>query len=141
MRTIIAGSRDLTAEDLSAALAACPWLNEVTEVICGCAPGIDREGCRWARSKGLPISFYPAWESQREWALGIALKGEPVFACPAVVGKRAGYIRNVDMSRNAEALIATWDGVSPGTDRMLEIAERAGLKIHKFVKEVPPSLW
>jgi len=45
-------------------------------------------------------------------------------------GRRAGYLRNVRMSECADALIALWDGWSPGTKHMIDIAVRKGLLTH-----------
>jgi hypothetical protein len=61
----------------------------------------------------------------------------PCFRFPADwdrYGKAAGYIRNETMAANAEALIALWDGRSPGTKHMIDIARKKGLKVyvHRF---------
>ena len=45
-------------------------------------------------------------------------------------GKRAGVRRNEEMADMADALIAIWDGSSPGTKHMIEVARRRGLKIY-----------
>ena len=45
------------------------------------------------------------------------------------LGKAAGIIRNLDMARNADALIAFWDGRSPGTANMIETARREHLTV------------
>ena len=44
-------------------------------------------------------------------------------------GKRAGYIRNEQMAKEADALIAFWDGKSKGTKHMIDIARSKGLLI------------
>ena len=38
-----------------------------------------------------------------------------------VHGKKAGYLRNVDMAEYADALVAFWDGKSKGTGHMIDI--------------------
>jgi len=44
-------------------------------------------------------------------------------------GKRAGYLRNASMAKEADALIAFWDGQSRGTYHMIELAKKENLKI------------
>jgi len=45
-------------------------------------------------------------------------------------GKGAGPARNTFMAQHAQALIALWDGSSPGTKNMIETATRRVLRIH-----------
>ncbi len=45
-------------------------------------------------------------------------------------GRSAGCIRNAEMAKNAEALIALWDGKSKGTINMLDNANEYGLKMY-----------
>jgi hypothetical protein len=47
-------------------------------------------------------------------------------------GKSAGYKRNEDMARNADGLVAFWDGYSKGTKHMIDIALREGLEVHVY---------
>lgn len=115
MRTIIAGSRTITAysEVLDALNLARHEGIYVTTVISGTARGVDQLGERYAREANLPLEKYPAdWEKH---------------------GKSAGYKRNEQMASIADALIAVTNG-SPGTRHMIEIAKRKGLLV--FVKEV-----
>ena len=108
MRTIIAGSRTATSyDDLLAAIAAITW--SPTEIISGSARGADVLGERWALENNIPLRRMPA-----NWAKD---------------GQRAGYIRNVQMAENADALLALWNGKSPGTRHMIEIATRKGLVV------------
>lgn len=109
MRTIIAGSRGITDyAQLEAAVDASGF--HITEVVSGCARGADALGEEYARRRGIPIARYPAkWDEH---------------------GRAAGAIRNV--ARNADALIALWDGRSKGTAHMISVANRAGLKCYKW---------
>jgi len=110
MKTIIAGSRDITDYGLVLSViheVLLQW--NITTVICGMARGVDSLGERWANESGVPVEYYPAdWDRH---------------------GKRAGYVRNEEMADNADALIAIWDGESPGTESMIDIAETHGLDI------------
>lgn len=109
MRTIIAGSREIT--DYALVLNAIRESGfAITRVVSGRARGIDLLGERWAKSRGIPIDEYPA-----EWAL---YRGN------------AGHVRNVQMGNSADALIAIWDGCSTGTADMIAIARERRLKIH-----------
>jgi|688.fasta_scaffold00571_65 hypothetical protein len=116
MRTIIAGSRSITDPAwLDRALAKCGWTPTV--VLSGTAPGADRLGERWANYNYVPIERYPAdWNTH---------------------GKRAGFLRNTQMAEHADALIALWDNVSPGTQHMIAIATRLGLRLHVEQPHVP----
>lgn len=66
------------------------------------------------------------------------------FACqhfPAdweAYGKQAGYLRNYQMAQNADALVAFWDGRSPGTRHMIKTAQTLHLEIR--VIHIPPHL-
>jgi hypothetical protein len=108
MRTIIAGSRTATSyNDLLTAIAAITWMP--TEIISGSARGADVLGERWARENNIPLRLMPA-----NWAKD---------------GRRAGYLRNIEMAEHADALIALWNGKSPGTRHMIDIATRKGLVV------------
>lgn len=108
MKTIIAGSREgLTLQDVITAAETCGW--KITQVLSGTARGADKMGEVWADMKGVPIARYPA-----DWNL---------------FGDRAGHLRNVRMADDADALVAVWDGESPGTKDMIKIATQRGLKI------------
>ena len=108
MRTIIAGSRNCNHyDDLLRAIDAINW--KPTTVISGTARGVDQMGERWATEQGLPIERFPAdWDTY---------------------GKSAGYRRNAEMAKNADALIAFWDGKSRGTMHMIDYAKEMGLKV------------
>lgn len=113
MRTIIAGSRGVTdyrvvvraVEDAEMFLDL-----KITTVVSGTARGVDQLGERYAQQHGLPITRYPAdWDG---------------------LGKRAGYVCNALMAKNADALVAVWDGRSPGTKHMIDLATSAGLLVY-----------
>lgn len=111
MRTIIAGSRDCSDDQLLAdAMAACGW--RPSAVLSGAARGVDRLGEEWAARNGIPVERFPAdWDRYK---------------------KAAGYRRNAEMAARAEALVALWDGKSPGTRHMIELGTRAGLRVHVY---------
>ena len=108
MKTIIAGSRTIENYNLiKEATRDCGW--KITEVVCGMAKGVDSLGMRWAQEKKIPVAQFPA-----KWT---------------EFGTRAGYLRNVEMSKYADCLILIWDGESRGSKMMKDIAEKKGMKI------------
>lgn len=109
MKTIIAGSRKLGSyEDVLTAVRNSNI--RVTEVVSGGASGIDSLGEWYATDKELSLKVFPA-----KWA---------------TYKNGAGHQRNLEMGLYAEALIAVWDGVSPGTKDMINIARRFGLLVY-----------
>lgn len=82
----------------------------VTEVVSGGAAGADALGQQWAAARGIPVKlFAPEWELYR---------------------RKAGAMRNWAMAKYAEALVAIWDGHSPGTKHMIDFARREKLRVY-----------
>lgn len=98
MKVIIAGSR--TINDYKNVVNAIKNSKfEITEVVCGCAIGIDRLGQQWANVNQIPVKQMPAnWNEY---------------------GKKAGIIRNIQMAQYADAAIIIWDGKSAGSKNMI----------------------
>lgn len=119
MRTIIAGSRSVHHfADLESAISKIDW--KIESVICGEAKGADLLGKQWAKIRKIPIDSHPAdWDTY---------------------GKSAGYIRNAEMAKNADALIALWDGKSPGTKSMIDLAIKQGLRVHVEEAKFKPTV-
>ena len=42
------------------------------------------------------------------------------------LGKRAGYVRNTDIVKNSDMIIAFWDGKSKGTKHTIGLAQKMG---------------
>lgn len=116
MRTIIAGSRDIT--DYNVVLKAIETSKfSITTVICGEARGVDVLGKRYAMENNIPIESYPV--TKHEWQIH---------------GNSAGYLRNEKMAKVADALIAVWDGKSNGTRHMINLARKYKLKVFVYTK-------
>ena len=99
---------------LLAALDNCSFVP--AKVLSGAGPGADALGERWAAMTGTPCQRYPAnWEAH---------------------GRAAGPIRNALMAGDAQALIALWDGKSPGTKNMIALAKKRGLWVHVELVEL-----
>ena len=112
-RVIIAGTRDfndyqLLCDKCDAILSAKRQDSNIV-VISGTARGADTLGEQYARERGYTVERFPA-----DWN---------------TLGKRAGYVRNCQMADNADALIAFWDGQSPGTRHMIDIARERNLAV------------
>lgn len=115
MRVIIAGSRGVDSlAHVSAAMVGAAMVGITpTCVVSGGARGVDRLGEQWAKANGLPVVVMHAeWEKH---------------------GRRAGFVRNQAMADFADALVAVWDGRSPGTRHMIDAAKRKqGMPVHVF---------
>jgi len=113
VKVIIAGSRSITDLEIVKSAIERAYLYSgilITEVISGCASGVDSLGESWAYLMKIPVKrFRPLWERY---------------------GKAAGKIRNGEMVKEAEAAIFVWDGKSKGTKDCIDRAIQAGLKIH-----------
>ena len=109
MKAILAGCRCITdSNELYSAIRESGF--EITEVVCGEARGVDAMGRRWAEQHSIPVASFPAdWDRD---------------------GRSTGYLRNACMAEYAEALIAVWNGKSPGTRHMIQIAREKGLKVY-----------
>lgn len=107
MRVIVAGSRSFNDYKLLESILLKFDLNELV-IVCGECRGADKLGRQFAEEHGLPILSFPAnWDKYK---------------------KRAGYLRNIEMAENADRLLAFWDGVSPGTKHMIDIAAKKNIK-------------
>jgi hypothetical protein len=107
MKLIIAGGRDyeLTAHDHTLLLRL-----HITEVVSGCARGADYGGEVFAYDHNIPVRRFPAnWNRY---------------------GKRAGFLRNKEMAKYADA-VALFPG-GRGTEDMYKQAKSHGLVIHDF---------
>ena len=72
-------------------------------IISGTAKGADRLGELYAQHHNIALQQYPAnWD---------------------FFGRRAGYLRNIQMAEAADAVIVFWDGESRGTKMMIDIAK------------------
>jgi len=119
VRVIIAGSRKLTdanvvavAMERAAARGIVP-----TVVISGTAPGADRLGEAWAEERGIPVERFAAhWRRE-----------------DGRIDRSAGARRNAEMAVEADALVAIWDGRSPGTSNMIRTARKKGLLVYVWI--------
>ncbi|MFI4861814.1 MAG: DUF2493 domain-containing protein [Phycisphaerales bacterium JB063] len=112
MKTIIAGSRDITDFTLvSQVIDASKF--DITGVVCGEARGVDALGKRWANNRSIPVYSFPA-----DWRQ---------------YGKAAGPMRNREMAAVASALIVIRYPDSRGSADMLRQAKHYGLRVHDHI--------
>ncbi len=110
MKIIIAGGRNFN--DYSKLCQICDDMlqNQYNiEVVSGGARGADRLGEIYAKERSFKLICFPAAWSK--------------------FGKCAGIIRNAEMAKYADVLIAFWDRNSKGTGHMIRLAEKEGLKV------------
>jgi hypothetical protein len=110
MKVIIAGSRNF--DDylmLKLTLDCMAEIYDDIEIISGGARGADKLGEQWAKENSRKIhTFIPDWDG---------------------LGKSAGYRRNEDMAKFGDAAVCFWDGVSRGTEHMINLAKKHKLKL------------
>lgn len=103
MKIIIAGSRTINDYELvKQTINESGWVNEMTEVVCGMANGVDLLGKRFADENNIPVEKFPV--TKKDWAM---------------YGKYAGRRRNKQMAEYADKLIAIHLDTSPGTLHMI----------------------
>ena len=115
MKLIIAGSRHLDVPPAFVYFCAYKWgiAEDVTEVVCGEALGVDQSGKELALMNQSPLKTFPAnWKEH---------------------GKAAGPIRNREMAEYADALLLIWDGVSPGSKNMKKTMEELGKPVYEYI--------
>lgn len=109
-KVIIAGGRDFdNYELLKEKCDAILGSKQNVEIVSGTARGADELGERYAEEARLSVKHFPA-----DWNR---------------FGNAAGSIRNAEMAKYANALIAFWDGKSRGTDNMIYSANHLGLAV------------
>jgi hypothetical protein len=114
MRLIIAGSRSILDKELVFSIIKDQisklenkYNFKINSIISGGAKGIDTFAEDYSKKYNYNFKLYPAyWDT---------------------FGKKAGYIRNVEMAKNADILLAIWDGKSKGTKHMIDIAKKENL--------------
>jgi len=99
MKVVIAGSRNIDDYKLVVDTISKSGYS-ITEVVSGCAVGVDRLGEQWARANNIPIKEMPA-----DWFN---------------YGNSAGPQRNRAMAEYADAAVVIWDGQSRGSRNMIE---------------------
>lgn len=85
---------------------------EVSAIVSGGAVGVDQIARQFAISHGLPIEEYLPDYAQ--------------------FGKRAPLIRNIDIIKAADLVLAFWDGSSRGTAFVVKKCRAMGVPVRLF---------
>jgi hypothetical protein len=105
MKVGIVGSREFKNYELFSDVMK-QYLSDISWVVSGGAPGADSLAEKWAKENKKMLTIYPA-----DWLN---------------LGKRAGYVRNTDIVKNSDMIIAFWDGKSKGTKHTIGLAQKMG---------------
>jgi hypothetical protein len=113
-KLIVAGGRDFTdyqkLQFVLLSLGDYALADKEVSIVSGMAPGADRLGALFAEEYHVPLHKFPAqWETY---------------------GKRAGFIRNSEMAKASDGLVAFWDKKSRGTAHMIKTMESQGKFVH-----------
>lgn len=121
MKLIVAGGRDFenTPDNQQIMLNALASLVQQgiipdnPELVCGMARGADLTAFHIWNGADLPIHQFPAdWNGPHK--------------------RSAGFVRNAEMGRFADLLVAFWDGQSHGTKHMIGFMQRLPKPVYVF---------
>lgn len=91
------------------------WAEPRHTVLSGGATGVDEVAQKAAKDRRVPFKLYAV--TAREWK---------------AYGKAAGPMRNIEMVKNADVVVAFWDGVSKGTRHAIEEALKQRKRLEVF---------
>ncbi len=108
MKVAVIGSRGLKVLDLEKYLP-----KDVTEIISGGAKGVDTSAREYAILHGIKLTeFLPEYDKY---------------------GKIAPLKRNITIIKNADLVLAFWDGKSRGTKFVIDNCKKLGVRVRIFV--------
>ena len=105
MKLAVVGSRNFNDYDLlKSKLDQIHSKKPINLIISGGARGADLLSEKWAKENNIEtLIFIPDWNKY---------------------GKKAGYLRNEDIIKNCDAVVACWDGESRGTLSSINLAKK-----------------
>ena len=113
VRLAIVGSRDFNNYEI-----LCTVINELrtiynfTTIVSGGANGADSLAEKYAEDNNIEMKVFPAkWKE---------------------LGKKAGYVRNIEIWDDSDMGVAFWDGKSRGTAHSFDISKRQNKKLYVF---------
>ena len=114
LKLIIAGGRDFNDYPLLHStvmgLATGIYKDKAISIVSGMAKGADHLGYLFAMQYNVVTYKFPAdWNHH---------------------GKRAGILRNIEMGKFSDVLLAYWDGKSRGTKHMIEYMQSLNKPVH-----------
>jgi hypothetical protein len=113
MRIAVVGSRGF--EDykiLKAVVDELRTIYDIKTIVSGGANGADSLAEQYAEENNLEMKVFPAkWKE---------------------LGKKAGYVRNIEIWDDSDMGVAFWDGQSRGTAHSFDISKRQQKKLYVF---------
>jgi len=109
MKVMITGSREFN--NIDKVRKVLDRYN-ITHLILGGARGVDEEARLYALDNNIPYTII-----KPDWSLG----------------KHAGMLRNAEMAKQAEVIIAFWNGKSTGTKHAIGLADELNLPISIYL--------
>lgn len=108
MKVAVIGSRSLSVPNLR------KYLPEgVTEIVSGGARGVDTSAREYALANGIKLTeFLPEYEKY---------------------GRSAPLKRNITIIKNADLVLAFWDGRSHGTKFVIDNCKKLGIPVKVFI--------
>lgn len=134
LKVIIAGGRDYTSyAGLEEAVKASGF--DIAEVVSGGAKGADSLGESWAKNNKIPVKkFIPNWNDTSHPDAIVKFRKNPWNDKEECYCWNAGFMRNSDMAKYADALIALpGDG---GTRDMIKKAKENNIKVFIYEEKV-----
>jgi hypothetical protein len=113
MKVAVVGSRSFNDyEFLEKSILETLDVTDIDEIVSGGAYGADSLGVLFAKNHSKPYTIHhPNWD---------------------LYGRKAGFIRNREIVRDSDIVIAFWDGQSKGTKNTIELAEKQSKKTYIF---------
>lgn len=113
-KLIVAGGRDFNNYEMLQreiiSLANGTYSHCMVSIVSGMARGADKLAVNFANAHDVQLYEFPA-----DWNAN---------------GKAAGFIRNREMAKFADGLLAFWDGASRGTKHMIETMAELNKPVH-----------
>lgn len=136
MKVIIAGDRECTDYSLVDRAVSKSGFT-ITEIVSGGARGIDKTGEKWAKQNCIPLKVFSAsWDDLKQDGAVIKTKINPWTKKPEKYNANAGFYRNEEMAKYADALIAIQpNGPTNGTQNMIKFAKQHNLQIYEYEKD------
>jgi hypothetical protein len=129
MKVIISGSRNIVNRTLVfSCIKQCSFRQEIDQIISGCANGVDSLAIEFALENKIPYREFPAdWKNLNVSDCQIRVRSDGI-----PYNARAGFNRNTEMQKNADGLLAIWDGISKGTVDMIRKMRDTGKTVSVF---------
>lgn len=121
MKVLITGSRsinNIALVELACYQALQRWkrngfINYITEIVCGDSAGVDQL-CHILGAKArMPVKMFCIDKTFPD-------------------REQAERVRDLKMIEYVEAVVAVWDGKSPGTKMMIDLAKKKKIKVFVF---------